>query len=384
MLLVTVATAMVLTSPGCATSGTVGTGKVVNAPPKMGKAGLTASQQDMLERGPGRLTLPAIAELIPQDASMRVQLELNPLVQSGLAEALIDALPSAGKARYEALNTKTGVDPVRALDGLTYWTTGGSVQEGSYTMAGMSLVSSRTRAVELIGYFEALEEEMKDAMGEDKQPDSAFEVVVGASVPATDVAQLIEKTLKGVTEIKRTELSPRVAILAGRQDDRLFYAYVWPHGVLAGTTAATTSEKPLHAAAQKVYESVSRIGDAVSGAGSIPSTLPTLEVNITWSDQPHWVRAVIDTRVAVSYEGSAETFGGTERVQWMLNGWQDKRDALVKDLSNRTSIMGKEHLRDLALQALENGELSETADGLRIETEVDVDTLIETLREIQP
>ncbi len=365
---------------GCgATRGTLGHGEV-HSHVEMGVAGLALSEQRRLEAGPGPVSLAAVHQLVPRDASLLLRLDLLPLVSSGILEVGLAALPAELRDGLDRVVAASGVDPVGGFDGIGWWAIGGDSSDGSWKTAHMAIVAPRTSALKVLAFFEALEEELDD---EDTDPERGYEVVIAAPIADDELEAVVARTVTDIKDVQRLDLANRVVLLSGRDGEHLFYACLWPGGILAGATDQFAGDIQ-KAAAARTRDSVAALREAVSAARAVPSGLATVELKTILKGKRHHARATIDGRVAVSYETELDAYGDPEKARAMAENWEQRKDLVLKLLDASQFGGIRSNLRALLRQLVENGELTETGDGVRAESEVDVDVVIDALKDLAP
>lgn len=361
---------------GCGAGGIVGHGGTGTAP-KAGIAGLTRAQEDFLRRGPGRVSLRALAELPANGATLRALVNVGPLRQSGLLEAILDRAPQDVRTHLDNLRTKSSVEPTQAIDGLGLW--GEMDGVGSLQKLRLSVTSKKSTAVQLIGLLEALEEEIGDEPNQNENMD--FEFILGADVPHGGLDAVIAATTKDVEKVQRINLSDRTAFVVADDGGELIYAYFWPHGALVGTQPRFTGNVK-NAGAARIHAAIRRLDEAISSASAFPQSVPTLELKAVVADKPHHIVATIDSHVSLSWETAMEVFGPADTVRTFIESWESSREFVIKGIEAKAAQLGAPDLKTLLVDAIQNAEISETGDGVRIETHVGVSTLVDGIRDI--
>ena len=362
---------------GAINSGIVGHGETGSAPPEMGAAGLTLTEEELLRRGPGLLTATAAAELMPSYPTHWLRMDLKPLVRSGLAGVLLDMMPSEGRSRYDGLTSSTGLDPLVHIGAVQFWT----VEREQESRA--VIIGHEATGQELVLWARALTRELSEALSGDTSPATSHEqVVVVAPVPAVERDAVVQLLSQEIESAERLDLGSAVSVLAGTDRlGRLRYAYVWPDGVILGTLRTYRGER-MKAGARAAFDAVQRIERAVSAAAGARSPLTTVSLRLTVEDMSHSLAADVNGTVEMTYEAPIEAFGEPERVQPLVEGWEEFRELMVAGVTSNPFFQSRSALRLMIVEALTNADVSETSDGVRVRTEVDTGTLVEGLREL--
>ena len=136
--------------------------------------------------------------------------------------------------------------------------------------------------------------------------------------------------------------------------------------------------KPMEVAARRALDSVSSLNNRTAVVG----TLPTVRVRFEYGSEDVYLEARCETVTELILEVPVSMLGSDENLLRLLENWEQMRSVLIRLISTGSQFAQAPRLRDLLIAAIEAGRVSESVDGLRLETEVDTSLLVDGLTEL--
>ena len=364
----------------CQTAGIVGAKPLLTAPESRGSWGLTSAERETLISGPAQTLDPIAALYSLVDASSDFQLSLRPraLHYSGLLDIALNHAPEQVRSGLDRLNQDFELDLVSQLDMLSVW---GSDMNSANGFIGIAAYSQMLSAQRLATVIDAIGKQRREEAEATAAPQSlGIELTLLSQTRTRDIGRLWEVVGAGGTLVERLELAPSTALgLFKDKTEGYYYAYIWPQGLrlerLAGSPAT-----PLEAAVRRALE-------FIRGVESGPATrddVPAVRARFESADGTIFLQAFVSMTTDIALEVPLSAFGGDVRLKTIIENWDRMREVVRHIVAQGPYFAENPQLQELVVQAIETGTLTESLDGVRLETSVETELLVDGLGEINP
>ncbi len=361
----------------CAPPGLLGVGEVRAIAPKTTALGLTTSEHESLVAGPDFFDNAAAADTLV-DRGSELQLSLQPTViaDSGLLDVALERLPLTVREGVERVEQRTGINIARQIEMVSIW---GSSLESSRGFLGMAVYSRLLTVRQMVGVLDAIGEERFGAQEPtDSGPKVGIELTLFADVISQDIPYILQTLSKGGQVVQRVDVAQgRLLVLFQDRMQRHYYAYIWPKGLRVEMLNSNPA-KPLEAAARRAVASVRRFNLLRNSNVD----LPTLRARSDSDDGIIFLEARVGVSTEMTIEVPAGVLGSDETLLKLLDNWDRMKVVLKRVISVHPRFANTPRLRSLLLAAVEEGRVTESLDGIRLDTEVETELLVDGLKEI--
>jgi hypothetical protein len=341
-------------------------------------AGLAVSEQQTLADGPTiDLGTGVIDALIDRSSDIQIALSPSELSDRGLLDLVYARVPAKYQERVTRIRESIGGDILPRINEVSIWGTGIDAGDG---FIGMAASSSTLSIVQLYDALLAI-----STYNTDESPDSDvssnrmdLELTLFGAFPEQDIEAIYIRLRRDGELVKRIDFDSRNQLALFRDPlQRYYYAHLWPNG-LRLEMLTNTPAKPLEAAARRAHDFVVQLNDRSSSS----NVLPTVQVRFESGDGVVYLEARVDSSAELILELPMSILGSNEELAQVLENWDRMRAVVLRLVSMSPKLQQTPRLRDLIVAALQVGRITESLGGLRIETKVDTDLLVDGLSEL--